>query len=176
MKLDLDLCTLRPFRPGDEDDLVRHANNRKVWIGLRDRFPHPYTNADAESFLARVQLQNPQTIWAVTVEEHVVGGIGLVLGSDVERISAEIGYWLGEEFWGRGIATAAVRGLTRHAMAHFELNRIFAVPFASSTTSIRVLQKAGYRHEGTLIASAMKDGKILDQEMYAITRSELSPN
>lgn len=140
MKTVSGLCTVRPWRDGDQHDLVRHANNRKVWLGLRDRFPHPYTLADAEQFLARAQAQTPLTVFAVAVEDRPVGGIGLVLGEDVERISAEIGYWLGEEFWGRGIATDAVRLLTGDAFATFELNRIFAVPYADNVASIRVLE------------------------------------
>lgn len=168
-----DLCTLRPWRDGDQHDLVRHANNRQVWLNLRDRFPHPYTLPDAEAFLARVQAQDPLTVFAIAVEDRPVGGIGLVLGDDVERISAEIGYWLGEEYWGRGIATAAVRALTRQAFATFELNRLFAVPYADNAAPIRVLVKAGYRREGTLLASAIKDGQIRDQELYAITRQEV---
>jgi RimJ/RimL family protein N-acetyltransferase len=172
MELKLDQCSLRPWREGDQHDLVRHANNRKVWLGLRDRFPHPYTFTDADSFVSRIQAIAPITNFAVTVSDRPVGGIGLMLGEDVERISAEIGYWLGEEFWGRGIATAAVRGLTRHALANFNLNRVFALPYSDNAPSIRVLQKARYRHEGTLVGSAIKDGRIRDQELFAITREE----
>jgi RimJ/RimL family protein N-acetyltransferase len=174
MEVQLDVCTIRPWHSGDQFDLVRHANNRRVWLGLRDRFPHPYTLADAEAFLGRVQAQDRPTVFAITVDDRPVGGIGLMLGGDVERISAEIGYWLGEEFWDRGIATAALRGLTRHAFTAFELNRLFAVPYSDNNASIRVLQKSGYRHEGTLVGSAIKDGRIRDQELYAITRDEVS--
>ena len=172
MEINLEVCSLRPWREGDQHDLVRNANNRKVWLGLRDRFPHPYTLADANAFLTRVQEIDPVTLFAITVADRPVGGIGLVLGDDVDRISAEIGYWLGEEFWGRGIATSAVRGLTRHAFANFDLNRIFAVPYSDNSASIRVLRKCEYRHEGTLIGSAIKDGRIRDQELFAITRNE----
>ncbi len=164
---------LRPWRDGDQHDLVGHANNRKVWLGLRDKFPYPYTLTDADAFLDRIRAQNPLTVFAITVEDRPVGGIGLVLGSDVDRISAEIGYWLGEEYWGRGIATIAVRALTSQAFATFELNRLFAIPYADNAASIRVLVKAGYRHEGTLVASAIKDGRIRDQELFAITRTEV---
>jgi len=174
MNTSVERCTLRPWREGDQHDLVRHANNRQIWLGLRDRFPHPYTLPDADAFLTRAGAQNPSTVFAITIEDRPVGGIGLVLGSDVERISAEIGYWLGEAYWGRGIATAAVRALTSQAFATFELNRIFAIPYADNSASIRVLVKAGYRHEGTLVASAIKDGQIRDQELFAITRQEHS--
>jgi len=173
MKTSSEDIRLRPWRDGDQTDLVRHANNRKVWLGLRDQFPHPYTLTDADAFLARLRAQDPVTIFAITVEDRPVGGIGLVLSSDVDRISAEIGYWLGEEYWGRGIATAAVRILTRQAFQTFALNRIFAIPYADNAGSIRVLVKARYRHEGTLLASAIKDGRIRDQELFAITRQEV---
>lgn len=166
-------CTLRAWRDGDQADLVRHANNRLVAQNLRDRFPHPYTPADADAYLARIGKLDPITSWAIALDDRPVGGIGLVIGEDVERVSAEIGYWLGQEFWGRGIATAAVRCLTQHAFAAFELNRVFAIPFADNAASIRVLIKCGYRHEGTLRGSAIKEGRLRDQELFAITRAEI---
>ena len=95
---------------GDEPALVRHADNRKIWLNVRDRFPHPYTPADAEAWVARAAAATPETQFAIEVEGEAVGGVGLFLQADVERYSAEIGYWLGEALWGRGLATAVVRG------------------------------------------------------------------
>ena len=102
MRLDCGCCVLRPWREGDEPSLVRHANNYEVWRRLRDRFPHPYTHADAEQWIAFVQRQDPHTQFAIEVRGEATGGIGLEVGSDIERRTAEIGYWLGEAFWGRG--------------------------------------------------------------------------
>jgi ribosomal-protein-alanine N-acetyltransferase len=155
---------------GDVESLVRHADNRKLWINLRDRFPHPYRTQDAERFLDHASRTRPATVWAIEVDGQAVGGIGVEPLSDVERVSGEIGYWLGEQYWGRGIVTDAVRGVTSHAFRAFDLTRIFALPFADNTASIRVLEKAGYVLEGRLLRSAIKDGVIRDQLMYAAYR------
>jgi RimJ/RimL family protein N-acetyltransferase len=113
-----------------------------------------------------MHVQRPETAFAIAVNDEAVGGIGFVMLSDVERMSAEIGYWLGEPFWGRGIATEAVIAVTRYAIDTHGLTRLFAVPFASNVASCRVLQKAGYVLEGRLRRSAIKDGQIVDQMQY----------
>jgi ribosomal-protein-alanine N-acetyltransferase len=164
---------LRPWREGDEASLVRHANNYEVWRHLRDRFPRPYTRADAEWWIAFARWQDPQTQFAIEVSGEAAGGIGLELRSDVERCSAEIGYWLGEAFWGKGITTAAVRALSGYGFEAFGLTRIFAIPFASSSASIRVLKKCGYVREGTMRRSAIKEGIVLDQALYSLTDRDL---
>ena len=172
MQLDLESCGVRTFRETDAADLARHANNRKVWLQLRDRFPHPYMIDDARGFIAFARGANPETAFAVTVDDRPVGSIGVVLGEDVERCSAEIGYWLGESYWGRGIATRALVSFTRHAFVAYELERLFAVPLATNAASCRVLEKAGYRLEGRMRRSAVKDGVVQDQLLYAILRGD----
>jgi len=166
-------ATLRGWRESDATALPRHANDRRIWRNLRDAFPHPYRVEDARAFIAKALQMSPQTFLAIEVGGEAAGGIGYTLHGDVERISAEIGYWLGKEHWGRGIMTAAVRATTRHAFeAHPMLRRIYAVPFAWNPASARVLGKAGYRLEGTLRESAFKDGEVVDQWLYAILRAE----
>lgn len=172
MELDLGSCAVRSFRDADAAELARHANNRKVWLQLRDRFPHPYTIENAREFIAFARGADPETAFAVTVDDLPVGSIGVVLGEDVERCSAEVGYWLGEPYWGRGIATRALVGFTRYAFATYELERLFAVPLAANTASCRVLEKAGYRIEGRMRRSAVKDGVVQDQSLYAILRGD----
>ena len=169
LRLDSGGCVLRSWRSGDEPSMVRHANNYEVWRRLRDRFPHPYTRADAEQWISFTRRQSPQTHFAIEVCGEAVGGIGFEPGDDVERRSAEIGYWLGEDFWGRGIVPDAVRALTDYGFETLNFTRIFAVPFASSSASIRVLEKCGYVREGTLRRSAIKEGIVLDQVLYALT-------
>jgi ribosomal-protein-alanine N-acetyltransferase len=164
--LRLDTCTVRDWRAEDLPALVRHANNWNIWINLRDRFPHPYTEADGRGFLAHVVARDAQTVWAIDVDGEAVGSIGVVLMGDVERVSSEIGYWLGESFWCRGIVTEALRAVTREAFRRFDLTRIFALPFADNSASVRVLEKAGYVLEGRLPQSAIKNGVIRDQLMY----------
>jgi RimJ/RimL family protein N-acetyltransferase len=170
MRLDCGACVVRPWGPGDLESLVRHADNRKVWLELRDRFPHPYTRADGEAWLRHAARADPPTDFAIEAGGEAVGGIGLVLGSDIERRSAEVGYWLGEEVWGRGLATAALRGLAGHAFGAFDLLRLFAVPFADNLASRRVLEKVGFVLEGVMRQSAVKDGQVKDQALYALLR------
>ncbi len=170
MELRLKRCVLRPWRDGDEDPLVRHANNRKVWINLRDRFPHPYTLADARAWIALTRHLPADTQFAIEVDGEAAGGIGLDLGQDVHRRSAEIGYWLGEAFWGRGLATEALCALTEFGFVRFDLCRIFACVFEWNPASARVLEKAGYRLEGRLRRSVIKAGRTIDQLIYAVVR------
>ncbi len=158
---------VRSWRTRDAAAIVRHANNRKIWLNLRDRFPYPYTIADAHAYLRYVQQMSPETFFAITVDDEPIGSVGFVLQPDVERVSAEVGYWLGEEFWGRGLATDAVRAMTHYASEHHQLTRLFALPFAHNMASRRVLEKAGYVLEAQLRRSAIKDGLIQDQCQYA---------
>lgn len=166
MHLDLGSCVVRDWTAEDLNSLVRHANNRKIWINVRDRFPYPYREQHGREFLSRMATQTPATTWAIVVDDQAVGGIGLMLMTDVERVSAEIGYWLGESYWGRGLTTDAVRAVTAYSFREFELLRVFALPFADNAGSIRVLEKAGYQLEGRMRQSAIKDGVVRDQLMY----------
>lgn len=173
-RLEAGPAVVREWRPEDAPGIVRQADDRRVWQGLRDLFPHPYGLADAERFLSTAGAASPPTHFAIEVSGTVAGGIGYRRDTDVERIGAEVGYWLGVDFWGRGIATAALAAATRHAFAaNPELRRLYALPYASNPASARVLVKAGYRLEGTLRQSALKDGVVLDQWMYAILRDEV---
>jgi [ribosomal protein S5]-alanine N-acetyltransferase len=170
MELQTPVCTVRSWQWSDRDSMVKHASNRKIWINVRDRFPYPYRNDDADRWLVYACSARPETNFAIAVEGKAVGGIGFALQEDVNRISAEIGYWLGEEFWGRGIMTEAVRAVTRYAFANFDLCRLYASVFEWNSASCRVLEKAGYSCEGVMKRSAIKDGKTIDQFLFAITR------
>jgi RimJ/RimL family protein N-acetyltransferase len=172
VKLTLKTCEIRTWRGSDLESLVENANNRNVWINLRDQFPHPYTKRDGQTFLRHMRERKPETVFAIDVKGKAVGAIGFVLQKDVDRVSAEIGYWLGEPFWGRGITTEALVVVTRHAIEKHGLTRLFAVPFAANVASCRVLEKAGYMVEGRLRRSAIKDGQIVDQVMYAFIAPE----
>lgn len=170
VSLDAGNCLIRPWRRGDRAALVRQADNRRVWLLLRDQFPHPYTPADADAWLAHVAKQRPVTSFAIVVAGEAAGGIGVAPQRDVHRRSAEVGYWLGEAFWNRGIMTAAVRAFTTYAFDAYDLIRIYAGVFSSNPASMRVLEKAGYTREGVLRRSVVKDGQVLDQILYAVTR------
>jgi len=167
MQLTLERCTIRPWRLDDAQSLARHANNRKVWIALRDIFPHPYTIEDANTFLKSVINSEPVTLFCVEANGAAVGGIGIRIGTDVHRRTAELGYWLGEEFWGGGIMTEAVGAFTDFCFQNFSLRRIYAEPFANNPASARVLEKAGFTFEGRLKNNVLKDGELLDSLLYA---------
>jgi RimJ/RimL family protein N-acetyltransferase len=174
MELIGQVATLRPWRLADAPSLVRHANNPNVARQLRDRFPHPYTAADARQFIQSIALARPTTSFAITVDGEAVGGTGFAPGADVERYSAEVGYWLGEPLWGRGIAPDAVRLLSDYAFRTCNMLRLFALPFADNLQSIRVLEKAGYVREAILRASSVKHGVPRDQALYALINTNWS--
>lgn len=160
-------CIIRAWRGSDAESLVLHANNINVARNLRDRFPHPYTIQNARDFLKFATSLEDESNLAIEVDGAAVGAIGYLPGSDVERFSAEIGYWLGEAYWGRGVVTEALMMVTEHAFAQANLLRLFALPFADNIASARVLEKAGYIREGRLRASSVKYGEPKDQLLYA---------
>lgn len=136
---------------------------------MRDRFPHPYTREDGRRWLDFVLGQESELIWAIANEEELNGAVGLILQDDVYRRSAEIGYWLGEPYWGQGIMTEAVREVTRFAFEELDLIRVFAQIFETNLASCRVLEKAGYALEGRMRRAVVKRGRVLDQLLYSRT-------
>jgi RimJ/RimL family protein N-acetyltransferase len=167
IRLQGERCCIRPWTHADAASLVEQANNRNVARNLRDRFPHPYTRQDAREFLNHAASTPDPSNLAIEVGGRAVGAIGYVPGTDVERFSAEVGYWLGEPYWGRGIATEALVLVTEHAFRDRNFLRLFALPFADNPASARVLEKAGYAREGRLRSSSVKFGVPKDQWMYA---------
>lgn len=169
MHQDIGNYIIRDWQMEDATSITKYADNRKIWLNLRDGFPNPYRINDAEIFIARVNEANPRTAFAIATESEAIGSIGLVLGKDVHRFTAEMGYWLAEPFWGKGIMTNAVRSLTDWAFHELKLHRIFAEPYATNPASHKVLEKAGFIREGILRSSVFKDRKILDQFLYSYT-------
>lgn len=162
--------TIRPWCEGDAKALVKYANNEKIWLNLRDSFPHPYTLENARAFLKLAADQQPATFFALANSQEAIGAIGISLHQDVHRLTAELGYWLGESFWGKGIMTEAVQLFTEEVFKLFNLVRIYAEPFAYNQASCRVLEKAGFLFEGRLRCSAIKNQHIVDQLLYAKVR------
>lgn len=164
---------LRPFREGDAAAIVRHADNPRVARYLRERFPQPYTRQVAEGWIASTLREQPPLNLAITREDQVIGGVGMLPERDIHRVSAEVGYWVGETEWGRGIATCALQQLVTYAFDTFDqLNRLFAFVDEEHAASIRVLEKNGFRCEGRLIGAAILRGEIRNQFLYALTRAE----
>jgi [ribosomal protein S5]-alanine N-acetyltransferase len=175
MRIQMTCAEIRSWQETDAESLATNANNRKIWRNLRDAFPHPYSAAEASAFIRSALTQIPETRFAIVVDGQAVGGIGFMLHDDVERVSAEIGYWLGEPFWGRGIMTEAVQAATKYAVQTHRLTRVFAVPFEWNHASFRVLEKAGYTLEARLRRSAIKDHQVIDQLLYAYVVSDIDP-
>ena len=171
IRLSLEGLLLRPWASGDEVSLVRHANNRKIWQNVRDRFPHPYTENDAKLWIKIANRDTTMLNLAMEVEGQAVGDLGVMFKDDVYRRSAEIGYWLGEAYWNRGLASQAVAAVSDYVFAHFDIVRLYANVFAHNAASARVLEKAGYTFEARLRQSVFKDGQILDELVYAKLRS-----
>lgn len=165
---------LRKWNLEDSQDVAHYANNKKIAANLRNVFPYPYTLADAEGYI-RSCVENSeerQICRAIVVDGHVAGSVGIFCGTDVYEKSAELGYWLAEEFWGNGIMTEAVKQLCQEAFAKFDIIRIYAEPFAYNTGSRRVLEKAGFSLEGIMKKGVFKNGQIQDYCMYALLKDK----
>ncbi len=170
MLLELGDLRVRPWRKDDLDALLRYANNPKIAANLRDQFPNPYTRRDANDYLNFVRSADIPTSFAVEHQGEAIGGIGFKPGTDIARLTTEMGYWLGEPFWGRGLMTRAVRAASERAFEEYRVTRVFAMVFSHNVGSIRVLEKAGFEREGIMRRSAIKNGVILDQWLYAKVR------
>jgi ribosomal-protein-alanine N-acetyltransferase len=164
---------LRPWQASDADDLVFHANDAKVARSLGERFPHPYTLDDAHAYIAHALHLSNEKAWAIEINQVASGAIGIQPGEGFERNSAELGYWLGRAYWGEGIATAAVRAIVPHALRELSLYRLQARIFEDNPASMRVLERCGFAREAVLRRLAVKNGRLLDMHVYAITRDSL---
>lgn len=158
---------LREFRESDADRLVYLANNINIAKNLRDGFPHPYYRKDAEKFIDMCMILDPPSVFAIEYTGEHIGNIGLTFGSDVYRKSAEIGYFVAEPYWNKGIATEAVKLMTEIAFDHFGMVRVHAGIFEYNHASMRVLEKCGYRKEGVFRKSVIKMNALWDEVRYA---------
>lgn len=167
MKIILPNCTIRSFRLNDAESLAGYANNRNIWLNLRDGFPYPYTVKDAITFIKSVINAPDETIFAICSDENCIGSIGFHLQQDVSSKSAEIGYWLGEPFWRKGIGSDVLEAITGYAFENFSIVRLFAYVFEWNKVSAHILEKNGYILEGILKKSIFKDNKLIDSMLYA---------
>ncbi len=161
---------LRPFELTDNKSLAKHANNKKISDNLRDRFPHPYTEESAAWFINLVLSDNdPAKHFIIEINNEAAGAISISPDEDVYRLNAEIGFWLGEEHWGKGIMTKVIKATVKYVFENSEIKRIYATPFATTTGSIRALKKAGFMKEAIIRNGVIKNNKILDYYIYSIT-------
>jgi len=168
-----DVLVLRELRDSDKIRLAELCNNRKVWDNLRDTIPFPYTENDAEFFINLCKNQSPAINFAIEYQSELVGVIGLVVQTDVYKLSAEAGYWIGEPYWGKGIATSALKLIVGYAFNELQLVRVYSGVFDYNKASQRVLEKAGFQLEGILRSSVFKNQRLIDEYRYAIINSKM---
>lgn len=163
--------TLRPWNMDDLPNLVKYANNPKIAKNLMDIFPHPYSSDDGKAFIKRNTESSPTTTMAIDYKGEAIGAIGLHQQNDIFKKSAEMGYWLAEPFWGKGIMTIMVKEMVQYGFEYLDINRIFARPFSSNIGSQMVLAKAGFNLEAKLFKTIYKNGEYLDELIYAIRKT-----
>ena len=163
---------IRKWELADAKDLATALSNRKILDNLRDGLPYPYTEQDGKDFIVAMLAadENFTFAFAITLDGKVIGSIGAFRQENIHKHTAELGYYIAEEHWGKGIMTEAVKQLCDYVFSHTDMIRIYAEPFAYNIGSQRVLEKAGFQYEGTLRNNAVKNGKILDMKMYSILR------
>lgn len=161
---------IRPWEDSDAESLAKHANNINIWKGLRDVFPHPYSVDDASQYINRVKSDDPNTHRAITINGEACGAISLLPKDDVYRQNVEIGYWLSEEFWGKGITTEAVRLMIERAFEDPNVQRVYSAVFSSNQASAKVLFNAGMKREAIIAGSIVKDGHIQDEWLFSMQR------
>ena len=165
-------CTIRPWDLKDADALAQALSNKKILNNLRDGLPYPYTAEDAEEYITSMINADPTDTFAFAIiaDGKVIGSIGVFRGENIHRQTAEMGYYIAEDYWGRGIMTDIVRQTCEYVFAHSDILRIFAEPFAHNTASCRVLEKAGFQFEGLMRNNAVKNGQVIDMKLYALVR------
>lgn len=166
-------CRIRKWELSDAKDLAAALSNRKIQDNLRDGLPYPYTEKDGEYYISSMisANENETFAFAITVDSKVIGSIGVFRQGNIHRQTGELGYYIAEEYWGRGIMTEAVRQICEYVFDKSDVIRIYAEPFACNAASCRVLEKAGFQYEGTLRGNAVKNGKVLDMKMYSLLRT-----
>lgn len=167
-------CRIRKWELSDAEDLAKTLSNKKVQDNLRDGLPYPYTEQDGKDFISAMLSadENETFAFAITVDNIAIGSIGIFRQGNIHRRTAELGYYIAEEYWGKGIMTEAVRQICEYVFGKSDIIRIFAEPFAYNIASCRVLEKAGFQYEGTLRSNALKNGKVIDMKMYSLLKEE----
>lgn len=167
-------CRIRKWELSDAKDLAAALSNKKVQDNLRDGLPYPYTEQDGKDFISAMLSadENETFAFAIMVDDKVVGSIGIFRQGNIHSQTAELGYYIAEEYWGKGIMTEAVKQICEYVFGDSDIIRIYAEPFAYNIASCRVLEKVGFQYEGTLRSNAVKNGKVIDMEMYSLLKEE----
>ena len=171
-------CKIRKWELSDAADLAAALSNKKIQDNLRDGVPFPYTEQDGMEYISAMLSadENDTFAFAIIVDGKAIGSIGVLRQGNIHRQTAELGYYIAEEYWGRGIMTEAVKQICQYVFDKSDIIRIYAEPFASNAASCRVLEKTGFQYEGTLRSNAVKNGEVLDMKMYSLLRTEIAGN
>lgn len=166
-------CQIRQWKIEDAADLATCLSNENIQSNLRDGLPYPYTESDAREYIEAMLNSDKNTTFAfaITVEEKVIGSIGVFRKENIHSRTAEVGYYIAEPFWGKGFGTGAVRQICSFIFNHTDIIRIFAEPFANNSASCRILEKSGFEYEGLLRSNAVKNGQVLDMKMYSLIKT-----
>lgn len=163
--------TIRQWTLEDQESLVLYANNINIWNNLRNYFPHPYTEENGKEWLEKVIGAEPIVNLAIDLDGLAIGGIGIGLNADVYIMSAEISYWIGEPFWGQGIATEAIRQMVEYTFYYFDIVRIYAEVFENNKSSMRALEKNGFYLEGVRRKAVLKNSVLMDDYIWVKLRT-----
>ena len=168
-------CKIRKWALSDAKDLAAALSNTKIQDNLRDGLPYTYTEQDGVDYISAMLSadENETFAFAITTDSKVIGSIGVFRQGNIHRQTAELGYYVAEEYWGKGIMTEAVKQICKYVFDKSDIIRIYAEPFAYNAASCRVLEKAGFQYEGTLRSNAIKNGKVIDMKMYSLLNTEL---
>ena len=168
-------CRIRKWELSDAKDLAAALSNKKVQDNLRDGLPYPYTEQDGKEFVSAMLSadENETFAFAIMADDKVVGSIGIFRQGNIHSQTAELGYYIAEEYWGKGIMTEAVKQICEYVFGDSDIIRIYAEPFAYNMASCRVFEKVGFQYEGTLRSNAVKNGKVIDMEMYSLLKAEI---
>lgn len=166
----------RKWKYEDKDSLLKYANNKKIFDNMRDMYPYPYTSEAADNYLKRATGDEAIKIFAIEINGEAAGSIGIFPKDDIEKLNAEVGYWIAEEYWGKGVATQALKFIIDYGFSTFAVDRIFAIPFPHNIASQKVIQKSGMALEAIIKDSLIKNGMVMDQLIYAIRRDTWEKN
>ena len=168
------ICKIRKWKLSDAEDLAAALSNTKIQNNLRDGLPYPQKDGTAYIMDVLSADEDQTFAFAVTADSKVVGSIGVFRQENIHRQTGELGYYIAEEYWGKGIMTEAVKQICAYVFDKSDMIRIYAEPFAYNAASCRVLEKAGFQYEGTLRNNAVKNGKVIDMRMYSLLKAEIN--
>lgn len=165
-------CSIRKWKLTDAKTLANLLNNKNIQNNLRDGLPYPYTQKDAEYYISDMLSADPDKTFAfaITVDDMAIGSIGVFRRDNIHFRTAEMGYYIGEAYWGRGYGASAIKQTSQYIFEHTNIIRIFAEPFADNAASCRALEKAGFQNEGLMRSNAVKNGRVLDMKLYSLIK------